>query len=233
MRIRWIAILPIFLILSACSGTVDLPGQVQLTPVPTDCGCSAEGPGKLTLEPSGELDSPAGPGLSGGGGEGDTESLEEFRDRWTTFTSDEVPFTFDYPAAYDSPAYKFCTARIDDFPPEGADFALNLGSRTTITAAPVDVGTTLAAAADLFRTDARFEGVTFDPPQERTVAGLPALALPYRSDGTGRYAEAVIFLRDGVLYTVESGSPSACDIPELNLTEMNAFSQLLESFEFK
>lgn len=223
-------ILPVLLLLTSCLAGPVRAGQSEATPVPTDCGCSLEGPGKLTLEPSDGLANPAGPPLNAG--TPDANVLESFRDRWLTYDDPQVGFSFEYPAAFSSAEYKFCAPRVDDFPPDGVDFALNFGSRTNLTVAAAD-NDNLSAAVSAFRADPRHADYSFEPQQEREVAGLPGISLPYRSSGTDRYAEVTIFTYNGALYTIETGVPSACDIPELGLTEISAYDHLLGSLKFK
>lgn len=219
-------LLPLLLVLAGCNVVQPLL-QSGPTPTPTECGCSAEGPLKAT--PTGDLFSPAGPAQPGDGTP--APALETYRDRWDTYASKDFGFSFEYPAAYTSADFGFCAVREDNFPPKGGLFALGLGSRTALSLFPTSGDA--SAAAEAFRTDPESKEFTFDAPQQRTVGGVPAVVLPYRSGGTGRYGEVVFWVKDGTLYRLDTGVPSACDIPALNLRELDAYSRLLESLQFQ
>lgn len=226
LRKRSIIFLLLALLLSGCAGLAG--AQAAPSPTPTeDCGCTLEGPGAQPT--GGVLDAPAGPAV-GGATATPAPALETLRDRWERYTSPENGISFEYPAAYTNPDYAFCAVRVDSFPPEGAQLSLSLGSRTSLVvsgAAP-----DLAAAAQAYQSDPAYAGYQFDAPVTRTVAGLDAVSLPYRSGGAGRYSEVTLWVRDGLLYQVETGTPSACDVPAIELTEMGAYSHLLESVQF-
>ncbi len=220
-------ILPLFLFLSilALSACTMIPALAsgQPSPTPTDCGCKV--PGLATPTGGISLAGPSGPSQ-------DTptpEGVQTLRDRWETFTNDTYRFTFEYPAAYKSGAYGFCMARQAKKVPEGAQLLVNVGSRTELTVTKTNKD--LQSAVDAWK--AQHKDYQFEPTSQRTVGGVPALVQPYRSGGTGRYAEATFFVKDGNLYHVEVGSPSACDITDIDLTELSAYAHLLDSFKFQ
>lgn len=221
-------------VLAACSslaGAQAVQPTATLDPAvtPTDCGCSAEGPNqpKPTSALGGGPAGPAAPGDATLTPAGNTDVAG----RWETYTNPEPAFTFEYPAAYATQKYGFCAARPNANPPAGTQFGLSLGSRTeiSISPAPADLDAALAA----FRADPSHKDYQFDAPADRTVGGVPARVLPYRSGGTNRYGESTFFIKDGLLYRIDTGTPSACDVPDLNLTEMQAYAHLLDSFQFK
>lgn len=224
------------LALAGC-GPAAVQSAAGPAPTPTDCGCSVEGPNRAA--PTAGFGSPAGPALSGegaGGGSGGGEGSAG-AGQWQTFTSAAGGFSFEYPAAYATPPYSACAARTNPDLPAGASALILLGSRTGLTVAPAPASLDAALAAfraDLARTDFRF-----DAARERVVAGLPARTLSYHSGGTNRYGESTFFIKDGLLYRVDTvgdppeGGPSACDLPDLNLTELDAYEHMLESFTVK
>ncbi len=223
-------VLPL-LLLTACNVIPALPGlsraPAQLTPT-EDCGCTLKTP---LATPTGGL-LPAGPAAPAPQTP-TPASLESFRDQWqsASFQGAGYAFAFDYPAAYTSPDYNFCAVRQPASPAAGVLAAINLGSNTQVSLLKTSQSLEQVAAA--FRGDPQNQDLRFEDPQARTVGGVPAVSLPYRSGGANRSAETTFFIKDSILYRIDSSAPSACDIPALNLTEMNAYGHLLESFQFK
>ena len=223
-------ILSLFLlmIITACAPAIAAQAPTAtVTPAvtPTECGCSSiYGPDGPT--PTAAF-VPAGPKL-----QSTPADLESLRDQWTTYRNEAYGFSFEYPAVYQEGDYGFCAPReqSDSGALQGALFLLNIGSRTTLTLLNAE-GKTLQTAAEEFRADPTRKDAQFDPPQERTVAGQLALTLPYRSGGTNRYAEATLWVKDGALYVLETGTPSACDVAEIDLKELTAYQKLIESFQ--
>jgi hypothetical protein len=219
--------------LTACSM---VPSRTSTTPavnepIATDCGCSATGPGAATptggLAPAG----PAAPSDQSSPGPATPASLDSYRDRWTTYTNPTFGFSFEYPAVYDSTDFGFCVARAGIRAPQGADFQLALGSRTTLTL--YKTSQSLPEVVTTFQTDPSSKDFQFESPKQSSVGGTPALVVPYHSGGANRYAEAVFFVQDGMLYRVDTGNPSACDVPALNLRELDAYSHMLDTFQFR
>lgn len=213
-------------ILSACSLA---PSRVNAHtgPTPTDCECSAEGPHKALGTPVVGL--AAGPALPAGAAS-TPRPLESYRESWEYYADAARGFSFEYPAAYTGERFGFCAVR--EAPVEsGVVLRLDLGSRTALTA--VETSSSLDDAVAAFRAGPALQDAQFDAPVQRVVGGQPAVSLGYRSGGTGSYAESTFFFKDGLLYRVDSGAPSACDIAELDLTELNAYAHLLESFAFE
>jgi hypothetical protein len=234
---RLVILFPLILLLAGCT-SLRLPGAVEptptLLPLPgtgTPCGC--------TLNETPEA-SPTG-GISAAGPGAPVEAsptaadLQSLKDRWEPFTNETYGFTFEVPAAYGQGQYGFCAAREVPAPDpaSAAIFHVALGSRTELTLLPAQ-GKSLADLAQEYQAEVtgRDAQAQLDPAQERQVGGAAALSIPYRSGGTGRFAETTLFVKDDVLYRVETGTPSACDVTELNLREMDAYSHLLESFRF-
>ncbi len=223
---RSLLFLIIMLLLAACSVASAQNGG-QITPTPTeDCGCSLA---DILTTPTGGIAAagPAGPVA-------DTATpapLESYQGQWETYSNAEYGFSFEYPAAYDGSDFGFCAARANDTAPEGSLFALSLGSRTSLVLSDAG-GQDLQAVVDAYRGDPTHQADQFDAATERTVGGVDALVLPYRSGGTNRYAEAVFFIKGSTLYRVDTGTPSACDVPAINLRELDAYSHLLDSFAF-
>jgi hypothetical protein len=216
-----IVFLLIITLLAGCSVPL-AQGGAQPTVTPTDCGCSIED----ILTPTGGIDAPAPAGPAA-----PTVAPETLKDQWKTYTDAAHGFSFEFPAVYESPEFAFCAAREASAPPEDSLFALSLGSRTSLVLVDA-AGKDLPAVVDAYRSDPAHQDYQFDAPVERTVGGSPALVLPYRSGGTSRYAEAVFFIHAGTLYRVDTGTPSACDVPALNLKELDAYSRLLYTFQF-
>lgn len=217
-------------LLAGCKG-IGTPaaaaGQaVRPTPTATECGCTL----KVTpfaTQPGGLV--PSGPQAPSAGGTGQTPSagaLAGYQGGWKTFTSGEGGFSFEYPVVYDSPAFNFCAARPGQPPAAAA-----LGARTTVTLAATQLD--LPAAVAAYKADPAHQAFQFEPPVERTVGGGPAVTLPYRSGGTGRYAEVTLFIKAGTLYRVDTSGPSACDVPAQGLTELSAYAHALDTFTFK
>jgi hypothetical protein len=228
-RLQWIMSLLLLFVLSACSGSAYGAGEIPASPTvsPTPCGCEATGAGAATLAGGLAPAGPAAPMIPAAEG---SDSLESFRDRWTSYNSTTFGFSFDYPEAFNSKEFGFCTAREAKDKPPGALFRLSLGSRTTLSGYPASQSLPEAAAA--FQAEPGNKDFSFEPQRERSVGNVPALILAYHSGGTNRYAETVFFVRDSMLYRVDTGTPSACDIPALGLREMDAYSHLLDTFRF-
>lgn len=225
MPMKRILLLPIVLLLSACNV---IPSLAGVKPTPTDCGCSVKGPSVAT--PTGGL-ALSGPAAPGENTTATPAGLDAFRDQWKSYSNPTYGFSFDYPAVYESPNFGFCKVRDQKALPQGALYALDLGSRIQITLVKTDQA--LPAVVDAFRQDPLHQDFQFDAPKDRTVGGAPAVVLPYRSGGTNRYAETALFVKDNILYRIDVGTPSACDVPEINLKELDAYSRVLDSFKFK
>jgi hypothetical protein len=248
MLLLMVSALAALLFLSACSS---LAGDVSAHPAaeatPTECGCSAEGPRAKTpgaLPPSAAT-VPAGPDAAEETAAVDgpaaaertpaAEDLQALRGKWQAYQaalpgSPAREVSFDFPAAYTGSAFGFCAPRAAALPEDSAQAVLlrvAIGSRTSLTIQPAPAD--LTAAADALRAEPARSEDTFEAAQETSAAGVPALKLPYRSGGAGRYSEVTLFIKDGLLYRVESGGPSACDIPALDLPELAASQRLLES----
>lgn len=197
------------------------------SPTPTECGCSAKGPGIAT--PTGGI------GLAGPAGPSDSKATPVPADagQWVSYTNAQYGFSFEAPKAYNEGKYQFCAAREGQVPEgSGAKALINLGSRTVVNVYAAD-GKNVQDAVDAFKADPANKDVQFDQARERTVGGDSALTLPYRSGGTNRYGESTFFVHGDNLYRVDVGSPSACDIEELSLREVDAYAHLLESWKFK
>lgn len=230
---RFFPLLALVAFLSGCAP--GLPAPLALfgpKATPTDCGCSVEGTPFAT--PTGGFSAQAGPAAPGGAAAPATPlPLESLRDRWQTYTSDAYHFSFEYPLAYTSPEFAFCDVRAggpaSQGAPQGAEFTLSLGSRTVLSVTKTS-GSLDAAAAAL---KAGLPDAQFDQPKTLSVGGVPAVTLPYHSGGTNRYGEATLFVKDGLLYRIDEGVPSACDISAIGLRELDAYTRMLESFRFQ
>ncbi len=200
-------------------------------PTSTACGCTVT-TGTPKATPTGGLSAPAGPVGLGSNTESTAQAnLETYRDQWKKYTNAAHGFSFDFPAVYESDNYNYCAVREDQTQPEGVIGSLSMGSRTRVVLSKT--AQTLQEVVDANKNDPANKDFQFDPVKDRTVGGTPAVTLPYRSGGTNRYAEVTFFIKDGVLYQVIEGTPSACDVPGLNLRELDAYSRLLNSFSFK
>ncbi len=224
-------LLPLLLLLAACtailppSPAAPVPATTQPGPTPTDCGCTVNG----KANPTGGLNlaGPAGPSA-------DTPTpapLSSYRDRWETYTNTIYGFSFQYPAVYTSPSYGYCTVREQKNKPADALLVVDLGSRTTLTLTK-DAGSDLPALVSAYEKDPAQKDTTFDQPKQRTVGGVPAVTLASHSGGTNRYSEATLFLKDGTLYTLQTGTPSACDVAAIGLKELDANTHVMDSFTF-
>lgn len=217
-------------ILAACApGTgfslpIAIPGFPS--PTPTECGCKVKG--TVIATPTGGI------GLSGPAGPSNSNATPAPSDsQWTTYTNAKYGFSFEVPAAYNEGKYQFCAARAGQVPEGSTEKAvINLGSRTVISLYPAN-GKSVQDLVDAFKADPANKDATFDQPRGRTIAGSPALTLPYHSGGTNRYGESTFFIHGDTLYRVDAGSPSACDIDSLSLREIDAYAHLLQTFKFK
>jgi hypothetical protein len=224
------------LVLAACAplslnGPFSAGAQPEATP--TECGCSAEGPRAKTpgaVAPTVALPAvgatPAGPAA--------VEDMQAYRGQWQAYTvtlpgDPRREVSFEFPAAYSGTAFGFCAPREAAATAADALLRVDLGSRTTLAVSAASGG--LNAAADALRAEPARSADTFDAPQELTIAGAPALKLPYRMGGAGRYGEVTLFEKDGLLFRVEAGVPSACDVPAIDLRELDAYQRLLESIQ--
>jgi len=219
-------------LLAACGDSVPIVGVFGATSSPTECNCDLVDPsGTPVSTPEGgfSISAPAGPGA-------DVTStpapVESFRDRWTTYANPAYGFSFDYPAVYDSRQYRYCAPRAQQSLPEPAVFVLDIGSQTRLTLSQPG-SLSLEEAVEAFQADPSRAGYQFDPPAEREVGGETGVSLSYRAGEAKRYGESTFFLKDGLLYRVDTGAPSACDVPELELTEVNAAEHILDTFSFQ
>jgi hypothetical protein len=221
----------LLIFLAACSM---LPApQIKETPTrsgPTPTACVCSEPGVAT--PTGGLKA-AGPALSNAeeatpapAGAGTTQGKGD----WVTYANPTYGFSFEYPEAYTSKDYGFCSVRDSSTPPQGAIFTLALGSRTNLTLSQANQ--TLQEAVAAFKADPSRKDYQFEAPKERSIGGILAIVLSNRSGGTNRFSEAVLFMKNSILYRVDTGTPSACDVPALNLRELDAYSHLLDTFQF-
>jgi hypothetical protein len=227
---RTLLTLFLLFILTSCSMIPTQPQSAKSTssgPTFTPCPCSETG----VPTPTGgiKLAGPSGPSPATQAPAAET-TVSPGGETWATYANPDYGFSFQYPEVYTGKDYGFCAARASANLPPGAIFQLALGSRTMLTLKKTDQGLEDAVAA--FRADPSSKDFTFDEVKQRTVGGETAVVLPYHSGGTNRYAEAVFFVHNGILYRVDTGVPSACDIPSLNLRELDAYSHLLDSFAF-
>src|SRR5512133_3913223 len=216
MRLFLPLILLVLLLLTACNLPVfnGTPTSSSAQPTPTECGCEVQN--KPTPTGGIGLPAPVGPLNASPSGTTSGADVSTYRDQWTPYTNDAFGFTFETPAAYTSQPLAFCAVRENANLPEGALLSLGLGSRTQLTLSKT--AQSLPAAVDAWK--AAHADFRFEPASQRSVGGVAAIIQPYRSGGTNRYAEVAFFLKDGVLYQVENaGSPSACDVPAIDLTE--------------
>lgn len=221
--------------LAACGDAAQVAGALVPTPSPTDCDCDLVGPsGTPVATPPGgfSLSVPAGPGA-------DVTStpapVETFRDRWATYLNPAYNFSFAYPAVYGGQQYGYCAPRAQQSPPEGSVFVLDVGSRTRLTLSQAG-SLTLQEAVEAFQADPSHDGYQFYPSAEREVGGKTGVSLSYRAGdrpgGAERYGESTFFLNGGLLYRIDTGAPSACDVAELELTEITAAEHILDTFSF-
>ena len=222
---RYLLVLILAALVTACTPAAAQNGA-EPTVTPTDCGCDVS---DLLATPTGGIAAP-GP-IGPPAGTDVPDDLASFIGQWKTYTDVEHGFSFEYPAVYESPDFAFCAARENETPPEGSQFGLSLGSRTNLILLDA-AGQDLQALAEAYRSDPAHQDYQFDAPIERTVGGSPALVLPYRSAGTNRYAEVALFINEGTLYQVDTGAPSACDVPGIDLQELEAYSHMLDTFLF-
>jgi hypothetical protein len=217
--------------ISACSispslQTGNLSQNGELTP--TACGCSEAG----VATPTGGF-SPPGPSVPSQPSMPATDSQSDAKMdsvAWLDYTNQVYGFTFQYPAVYNESNFNFCTVRSSrNLPPESI-FQIAIGSRTLITLYKSNQNPQEAYIE--FQAKPANKNLAFEKTQARSIGGEPAVIGPYRSGGTNRYAENVFFSHKGILYHVETGIPSACDVPGLNLREFDAYNHLLDSFKF-
>jgi hypothetical protein len=234
---RLVILVLLFLLLAGCA-SLRLPGAVEptatLLPLPgtgTPCGCTLNETPQAT--PTGGL-SAAGPAPAVEASP-NAADLQSLKDRWEPFTNDTYGFMFEVPAVYNQGQYGFCMAREvpSSDPAVMPLFHLALGSRTELTLLPAQ-GKSLQDMAQAYQAEitGRDAQAKFDAAQTRQVGGVAAMTLPYHSGGTGRYGEATLFVKNDVLYRIDTGTPSACDISELNLRELDAYTHMLDSFRF-
>lgn len=223
---RFFLFLIVAALLAACA-SASAQNSPQPTATPTeDCDCSLE---DILATPTGGIAAPGpvGPAVS----TPVPGAIAKYTGQWKTYTDVEHGFAFEYPAVYESPDYAFCAARVSETLPVGSSFALSLGSRTSLTLQDA-AGQDLQSAVEAFRGDPAYQGYQFGEARQRTVGGSPALVLPYRGSDADLYAEVVFFINEGILYRVDTGTSTECDVPAVNLQETDVYNRLLDTFLF-
>lgn len=65
-----------------------------------------------------------------------------------------------------------------------------------------------------------------------TAGGQPALTVEYRFGGTNRYGTFTLVSHGGKTLAFNFSAGAFCDFPEANVTELDAYHHLIESFQF-
>jgi hypothetical protein len=141
---------------------------------------------------------------------------------WKTHQDAAGRFSFEYPAAYDSPAYR------DQCAPRESEDGLMFGMRSEL--GYIDSGdASLAESADrlLREKDWREESRA-----ATTISGQPALTVAFRFGGTNRYGEFTLVPANGRLLVLGFSAGALCDIPEAGMTEFKAYQHARASFRF-
>jgi len=141
---------------------------------------------------------------------------------WKVYQDVNGRFSFEYPAAYDAPAYRDLCA------PRAAEDGARVGMRSEIVFLE-SAGASLAEAAERLARDKEW---TEESRTDATIDGHPALTLEYRFGGLNRYGALTLTSAGDQLLAFGFSAGAMCDIPEAGMTELKAFQRARASFRF-
>ena len=156
--------------------------------------------------------------------------------RWKIFQDIRVNFSFQYPASYiDRP---LCAIKIKSGDVSAPGFMVSMdNSELKISFSPLQNQQETdpqVAVDDLRSVLSQSDRVSFDPLQKLSVAGLPAVAQRYHTVYSKEgYEEYTFFIKGGMLYSIYMNTPSTCDGYPDTPSVIEAYQQILSSFEIQ
>lgn len=149
-----------------------------------------------------------------------TSDVTQFTSQWKQFTSRLYNLSFEYPAIYDEQPYSSCR------PYDESDGQIFFAENDTLAIWDAD-GESLTSFVQR-NIYGEFRNVTFQT-ENKTVAGLPAISV---KDDQGLLIITTL-IRDDKAYLMIHEQEIACEVPQINLTTLDAYDHLLNTLQFK
>jgi len=145
------------------------------------------------------------------------------------YHSDTYGFSFAYPSAYDEPQYQTCSPRVIE-KPDGAEFYI--GHQSFLNVQRMGNLDIQSYVDNLVAQKQAEVAWALESQNIRMAGGEEAVEVNYRFGGTNRFGTATFLNHKGLLLTFNFYAGAFCDVPELNLTERQAYAQWIDSLQF-
>ena len=143
-------------------------------------------------------------------------------DNWVVYQSTDYGITFEYPAAYDDPAYK------DSCGPKENNDGIQLGHQINLQVIEADDLSLSDYADNLIKR----KGWTSESLNNSLIDGREAVTVNYRFGGTSRFGTFTLIEKEPQVFALNFSAGSFCDIPEKQIFEPEVYAHILETFHF-
>ncbi len=141
---------------------------------------------------------------------------------WATYQNNTYGFSFDYPAIYESAAYKAACGLRD------LGSSINLGARIELGIYPA-AGLSLEDFARQFLSSKDW---TLENQDNTSLAGQSAINVDYRFGGPNRFGTLTLIKHNDVVLALGYTSGSFCANLSQDDDEASAFQHILDTFQF-
>lgn len=141
---------------------------------------------------------------------------------WVVYQSTDYGITFEYPAAYDDPAYK------DSCGLKENNDGIQLGHQINLQVLEPDDLSLSEYADNLIKK----KGWTVESQNNGVIDGREAVTVNYRFGGTSRFGTFTLIEKTPQIFALNFSAGSFCDIPEKQIFEPAVYTHILETFHF-
>jgi hypothetical protein len=150
-----------------------------------------------------------------------TLDYSKFTGVWKKYHNSSYGFSFEYPAIYDEAPYTPCGVKTNQD-------AVSLGGRSDLLILdPNGLG-----LKDFIDQTIKTKGYSLQAQKNELIDGYDSITIEYRFGGLNRFGTFTMFKRGSLVFAFGFTAGAACDIPESQLFEIDAYQHMIMTFHF-